>query len=980
MNLFRHHLRTIALLPIYIMLICFVQNTIGKDQKADPIVNQNNKRNTSFEIYTSTEKAAIVYNKEGSSLDSISAYLLAEDIYRATGCKLKVSKGIQNKKQNLIVIGELGSDFISGFLKSTAVNQQFKNQKESYLHKVIKDPNTSKKVFVIAGTDPRGTAYGVFEISKKIGVSPWYWWADAPVKKKEELILDINNFHSKAPSVEFRGIFLNDEDWGLQPWAAKTFEPEVGDIGPKTYAKIFELLLRLKANTIWPAMHPSTKAFFHYPGNPKMARLYHIVVGSSHAEPMLRNNVDEWDKKSMGSFNYLTNKQNVVNYWEERVKEARKLDAVYTLGMRGIHDSGMEGVDGIEEATANLQNVINDQRDMLTKYNHKALEEIPQVFTVYKEVLNLYDYGLDLPEDITIMWTDDNYGYIRRLSNKEERKRKGGSGVYYHTSYWGRPHDYQWLNSTPPTVIWSEMKKAYATGSKKIWVLNVGDLKPSEYNIDLFMNMAYNMEAFQTSETVNSHMTSFYSSIFGETGADIAQLKSQYYNLAFERKPEFMGWSQTEPTTPIDTTAYTPFAWGDEINSRINSYQKLENKVKLLQSQINSEAKDAFFQLVYYPVKGASYMNKKFLYRDLAIKYASQGRLAADQFKELSSSYYDSIMNITAQYNNDISNRKWKHIMSMAPRDLPVFHKPEIILPESSHDEIIAGISVEQASNKELYELPVFYKQLPRTHFIDLFLKKPQETNWKISSSPDFLNVNTTKGTLTRSKSMQRIHVSIDWKKWQDNKTPKEASFTVQIGKESYPINLHIKSLILPNTDDNIFIPDNEIVVIYAENYSHKTNKGELAWEKISGLGHSGNVMLASPVTEMPIDTLQLDENAPVLTYDIFIDEIPKKRASLILNALPTHPITNKHSVRLGVQWNNGPIKIVDFRTYGRSDQWKQNVLKNTATEEIPISIKNKGKNSLKLYMIDQGVAVDYMYLNLDEQKIPYSLLPETKL
>src|SRR5690606_26875507 len=327
---------------------------------------------------------------------------------------------------------------------------------------------------------------------------------------------------------------------------------------------------------------------------------------------------------------------------------------------------------------ANLQNVINDQRELLITYNHKAIQEIPQVFTVYKEVLDLYDHGLDLPEDITIMWTDDNYGYIRRLSNTKERKRIGGSGVYYHTSYWGRPHDYQWINSTPPMLLWSEMKKAYDTGSKKIWILNVGDLKPAEYNIDLFLSMAYDMKAFQSPKAIKNHMTSFYGFIFGEVGQRIAKLKAQYYNLAFERKPEFMGWSQTEPTTKIDTTAYTPFAWGDEINRRINRYQELETKAELLQSQVDSKAKDAFFQLVYYPVKGTSFMNKKFLYRDLALKYATQGRLGAAHFKKLSGSCYDSIREITTHYNTAISNGKWNHFMSMAPRDLPVFHKPEI--------------------------------------------------------------------------------------------------------------------------------------------------------------------------------------------------------------------------------------------------------------------------------------------------------------
>ena len=289
-------------------------------------------------------------------------------------------------------------------------------------------------------------------------------------------------------------------------------------------------------------MHPSTKAFFHYPGNTEMASKYHIVVGSSHAEPMLRNNVDEWDKDSMGDFSYVTNEENVHQYWEERMKEATGQDAIYTLGMRGVHDSGMEGVGSTEEATEVLSKIIQDQRNLLQKYNEQDLAEIPQAFTVYKEVLDLYDHGLNVPEDVTIMWTDDNYGYIRRLSNEQERAREGGGGVYYHVPYWGRPHDYQWLSTTHPGLMREEMVKAYETDSKKMWILNVGDLKPAEYNMQMFLDMAYDIEKFKEPEHIEDQMVSFYSNNFGEqVGRDISKIRSDYYKLAFERKPEFMG-------------------------------------------------------------------------------------------------------------------------------------------------------------------------------------------------------------------------------------------------------------------------------------------------------------------------------------------------------------------------------------------------------------------------------------------------------
>jgi hypothetical protein len=957
----------------YLLMLFFIQQASGQ------ILDSQMKR---FELFSKNKEAVILYDKNGSSLDSITAYLLSEDILKVTGEKPKVTTDKNEVEGNVIIIGALESDFISSFVKAVDVPNDFRNRKESYLYKILTSPfSASNKALIIAGTDARGTAFGVFDLSAKIGVSPWYFWADVPVQKKEEIIIEQEDFFSKEPSVEFRGIFLNDEDWGLQPWAAKTFEPETGDIGPKTYSKIFELLLRLKANAIWPAMHPSTKAFFYYPGNPEMAEKYHIVVGSSHAEPMLRNNVDEWEKDSMGDFNYLSNEDNVYQYWEERVKQSKDQDAIYTLGIRGIHDSGMEGVKNMEEATQVLSKVLKDQRKLLENNIDKPITEVPQAFTVYKEVLGLYDHGLDLPEDITIMWTDDNYGYTRRLSNEEERARAGGGGVYYHASYWGRPHDYQWLSTTHPGLIREEMVKAYKTNSKKMWILNVGDLKPAEYNMQLFMDMAYNIEKFNDPEYLHEHMTSFYNSIFGkEIGANISDLKSEYYKLAFERKPEFMGWSQTEPTTGIKTTAYDPFSWGDEINTRISKYNKLEKQAEQIKKQIGETSQDAFFQLVYYPIKGASFMNKKFLYRDLSIKYSKQNRLIAKEYRDLSNVYYDSIAFLTHQYNTEIAGGKWKGIMDMAPRKLPVFEKPKIPVHLNENSLEVAGISIENTSEKENLVLPTFYENSVQTHFFDLYLKTPVGVSWSLNKIPAWLTLNKTKGNLSDGMgAQQRILVGIDWDKWRKGKKLKQSDLEVKIGKQKYQLQLKVNTYDLPETNKNIFIEQNGVVAIYAENYSDKADLGELKWQRISGLGYSDNLIQTVPVTEKPLDTLHLQNKSPYLEYSIYTESITNS-GELILTALPTHPLTNDHSVRIGVQWNDEPIKIVDFRTYGRSEEWKQNVLRNLARKSVPVKVSRAGEQILKIYMIDEGVALDFIYLKLKDIQLPYSLLPETRI
>ncbi len=935
-----------------------------------------------FEIYSKKHQAVILYDKDGSPLDSITAHLLAEDIYKVTHYKPKVITNSKDAEGNVIVIGSITSKLMNPFIDKKLIKGNFSNQWESYLYKTILNPNKKiNKAFVIAGTNPRGTAYGVFELSKKIGVSPWYWWADVPVKEQNELVLKQNDFQSKEPSVKYRGIFLNDEDWGLQPWAAKTFEPETKDIGPKTYAKIFELLLRLKANTIWPAMHESTKAFFHYPGNAKMATLYNIVLGTSHAEPMLRNNVDEWKEKELGRFNYVSNRESVHKYWEDRVKESKNVDAIYTMGMRGVHDSKMEGVKNSREGAELLTRILEDQRKLLEKYINPDATKVPQAFTVYKEVLDLYDEGLKVPEDITLVWTDDNYGYIRRLSNAEEKKRSGGAGIYYHASYWGRPHDYLWVDSVHPALLREEMMKGYQANCKEIWILNVGDLKVIEYSTQLFLDMAYDTSFFEDASNVKKHMMYFYSSIFGEDyGKSISDSKWNYFDLAFERKPEFMGWSQTEPTTKTKPTAYNPFFFGDENQTRINNYQNLENQVTALKEKLPENLQDAYFQLVYYPAKGASLMNKKFLYADKANTYGKQGRLNAKEFADKSEEAFNEIKTITQEYNQ-IANGKWNYMMDMSPRKLPVFDRATIEIPAVQTETEVVGILAENSTKTDVSELllPAYSPNVSQSYFIDIFLKKEAVIKWELQQIPDWVIVNKKKGILNAKEiNNERIQISIDWNKWKKNPVEK-AQFTINYGCNTKEVNLSV-DLNSIAVAEKTFIAMEERVVIYAQNFTSIKNQEPYQWKKIDGLGYSKAAMQAYPLTTAPLPTSNLDKESPYLEYQIHLGNSDVfVTPELILYALPTLPITNKHDVRVGVKWNDEPIQIIDFRTYDRSEEWKQNVLSNRATKKVTIKSTIKGKNTLKIYMIDEGVALDYFYINLNKNNpVPYSLLPET--
>lgn len=942
--------------------------------------------------FTDKEKGLqIVYSREGPKLDSIAAHLLANDIRSVTGDRPAVITDVAKAKGNVIVIGNISAPLIQQLAgKQAELKNVLQGKWECFALKVIDKPtNNIAKAFVIAGSDPRGTAFGVFTLSQKLGVSPWYWWADVSVKQQKTLTIQQPEFISKPPAVKFRGIFINDEDWGLQPWAAKTFEPETKDIGPKTYAKVFELLLRLKANLIWPAMHPSTKAFFHYPQNKQVAEDYAIVIGTSHAEPMLRNNVDEWDEKTMGHFNYITNKEKVYNYWESRVKESTAIDALYTMGMRGVHDSGMEGIKSNKEAVPLLEQIIKDQRGLLQKYRGKDAAAIPQVFTAYKEVLDIYDNGLKIPDDITLVWPDDNYGYIHRLNNEKEKARTGGSGVYYHASYWGRPHDYLWLGTTHPALMVEEMMKAWQTGANRLWVINVGDIKPLEYNMELFLDMAYEAGKFKDSHQVRAHLTQWASSIFGKDKArSIEKILWQYYQLAFERRPEFMGWSRTEPTTQTTTTEYNHFYFGDEAQRRIDKYEALEKAVRALRVKMTAANAAAFYQLVYYPVMGASWMNKKFLYRDKAIYYAKQHRLSAKDYAARSKAAYDSIIKETDHYNNLLAGGKWKNMMSMKPRNLPVYQEP--VLPEITIDGT-GGWSVapEGSVTKDSslvnagdgITLPAFDDINQQQYFIDVFLQDQKNISFSAAVSHPWIRLSKSSGTLTpaRGKNQVRIWVSIDWKKAVSTKQL-AGVITFTGGNKKLKVKVQGRTLgSLPG--NTAFVENNGYLTMYAAHYSRETARSSYQWKRVTDLGYAGKVLEAVPVTAegttVSTDTALVRKNSSFVEYDFYTFTTAAPKVTVF--TLPTHPLNNKFSMRYAVSVDDGPITIVDFKTVGRSEEWKRNVLSNRASRELPFALLEKGRHTLRLYAVDPGVIVDEIRLDLGGLQKAYSILPETK-
>jgi hypothetical protein len=619
----------------------------------------------------SLTNCSILYDEADFTVVKKTAELLAKDIEMVTGKSPEVNT--QKPGKNVILLGTIGKcKYIEQLLSSRKLDVSgIKDGWEQFSISRLQKPLPGvDQMLVISGSDRRGTAYGAFTLSGAMGVSAWEWWADVPVKKQSHLYVVADHI-SISPSVKYRGIFINDEDWGLKPWASQNYEKELGDIGPKTYARVCELLLRLKGNMIAPAMHSCTGAFYSHPENKKVADEYGIMISTSHCEPLLFNNAakSEWNSQCDGEWNYSINKEKILKKLDDRVNEASPYENIYTVGMRGLHDEGLRGNISKKDKVDVLNQVIQDQREILKKYLKKPIAEIPQIFVPYKETLELYNLGLKVPDDVILVWTDDNYGYIKRLSNPEEQKRSGGSGVYYHSSYLGAPHDYLWLCTTPPVLMYEELMKAYNTGAQQYWLLNVGDIKPAELDIQTFFDLGWNVGAFDI-ESINLFQSQFIANIFGTKYRNaFKEILDNYYRLAWIRKPEFMGWEREWDLPQYSELGNSEFSFlnYNDAQQRLADYQKISDLVYKISNELHDSYRPAFFELLAYPVLSSYQMNRKFLLAQLNHELAVQNNFtSANWAAEQAKLAFDSINSLNDAYNS-LLNGKWRGIMALAP-------------------------------------------------------------------------------------------------------------------------------------------------------------------------------------------------------------------------------------------------------------------------------------------------------------------------
>ena len=631
-------------------------------QTADELVWYDGENAVAYSVQTDVDPVV-----------KVALEMFSEDMSAVTGRKAIAAK---KGKLRIVELDKASKKIIKELSRKNVPLEEIMSSCDGF-HISVDDGNV-----LIVGKNGRGTAYGILEMSRIAGVSPWIWWGDLVPERKSRLSINRNTSVTQGASVEYRGIFINDEDWSIRRWSEKG---QKGLIGRDIYKKVFQLLMRLRANAIWPAMHEGTVSFFNTPGAKEVADSCGIAVGSSHCEPLLRSNTGEWDVKERGAFNYFTNRDNVQRYWTERLDEGKKSAGgkLFTIGMRGIHDGSMEGAKTMEQKFDGLQRVINDQQELIANHIGEPASQT-QIFIPYKEVLQIYEKGLKVPEYVTLMWCDDNYGYLTRLSDDEEQKRIGGAGIYYHLSYWGRPHDYLWLTTTQPGLIYNEMRTAYDHNARKLWIVNVHDPKVAGYGLELFLDMAWNINCVSES-SIEEHYGRWLCRQFGEeAGKLLFPAMKEFYKLCGQRRPEFMGWTQVEldkkkynrGLSPIRDTEFSLA----ELDAYLQRYAATAAEVKRLEGIIPARLKDAYFAAIEYPVLAANAHARKLL-------LAQKARQTQDaDAARLSAEAYEEIKTLTERYNNELAGGKWKNLMSMNPRNLPVFGMPDTAYMNDTSD------------------------------------------------------------------------------------------------------------------------------------------------------------------------------------------------------------------------------------------------------------------------------------------------------
>jgi hypothetical protein len=902
-----------------------------------------------------------VSSKDHAAVTRIAQHLQG-DIGSVTGSQPDLLIDEIPATSEIVLVGTLG--------KSPLIDQLVKNGQldvadiagkwEASLLQVVDKPLANvERALVITGSDKRGTLYGMFDLSARIGVSPWYWWADVPVQQHRELFVLPGHHTWGEPAVKYRGIFINDEAPALAGWAQEKF----GGFKHQFYEKVFELILRLKGNYLWPAMWG--RAFYDDdPENPQSADGYGIVIGTSHHEPMMRAHV-EWSRYGTGAWNYETNEQTLQTFWRQGIERMDAHESTITLGMRGDGDEPMMQSANI----ALLERIIEDQRQIIAEVTQKDPATLAQMWALYKEVQEYYDLGMRVPDDVTLLLCDDNWGNVRKLPSPDDTPRPGGYGIYYHFDYVGGPRNYKWLNTSPISRTWEQMHLAYQHGVDRIWIVNVGDIKPMEFPAQFFLDYAWAPEQWPA-ERLPEYTHRWAEQQFGaEYAAEIADILSQYTRYNSRRKPELLA-----PTT-YSLVNYR------EADTIVADYNALAARAEHIYNVIASEYRDAYYQLVLHPVKACANLNEMYVTAGKNHLYASQGRAVTNELAAKVADLFQKDAEYSRYYNEVVAGGKWSHMMDQTHIGYTYWQQPdensmpavdEIYIPVEAE----MGVAIEGSEDwwpmvKGALVLPTLDVYQRQTYMIEIFNRGQTPFEYRAKAGADWLLITPAEGIV---ENECRLLVSVDWERVPSGTQhipitiagPDDSHAVVQavVNNPSSPKRNEVQG----------FIEGNGYISIEAEHYSRAVETGSVRWQIIPDFGRTLSGLMPVPVTaqsQMPIP----DRDGPRLEYRVYLFSSGPVRVYAYLS-----PTLNYHGqgLRYALSFDDEPPQIVDIHADRSNRAWEQSVSDNIRVAVSEHMVDCPGEHILKFWMVDAGIVLQKLVIDTGNARPSYLGPPES--
>jgi hypothetical protein len=930
------------------------------DKGGSYVVSTNAKGN--FRLSAAGKSAPIYMNDTDYPGVIRAAKDLQKDITAVTKAQPVFSTGKVNSAGEVVLIGTIGkSKLIDDLIKNKKLNVNgIAGKWETYLLQTVDNPLPGiKKALIIAGSDKRGTIFGIYDLSAKIGVSPWYWWADVPVKEQKNLYVLPGRHTDGEPAVKYRGIFINDEAPAFSGWTKEKF----GGVNHNAYEKVFELILRLKGNYLWPAMW--SNAFNDDDKtDPALADEYGIVMGTSHHEPMDRAQ-QEWKRYGKGAWNYDTNGEVLRDFWKKGIENMGTKETIVTVGMRGDGDKPM--TDGSNISL--LEKIVSDQRKIIADVTGKDASQTPQMWALYKEVQEYYDKGMRVPDDVTLLLCDDNWGNIRKLPKLTEAKRKGGYGIYYHFDYVGDPRNYKWLNTNPISKTREQMQLAYKYGTNQVWIVNVGDLKPMEFPISFFLDYAWSPDKYPAS-SMDKYTRSWAQQQFGpQYATEIASILTNYTKYNGRCKPELLNQN---------TYSLTNYR---EFETVVADYDNLRNKAQQVYKKMPAAYKDAYYELVLHPVEACSNLNDLYYAAAKNRMYAAEGNAAANDMAAKVKEFYAKDAEISDYYNKILANGKWDHMMDQThigytywqePRENKMPDVKQIDLPVNAD----MGVAIEGSDlwwPKETSQpvLPVFNGYEKNNSFIDIFNRGQTAFNYTVKTDKPWLKFSTPSGTVT---TQQRIWITVDWK-------------TAPAGISKIPVTISgtngsvVVLAVINNTPAagkkraDGFVENNGYVAMEAGHYTRKVNGNGVIWDVLPDYGRTFDGMAVSPVTaqsQVP------GGNSPHLEYKFKLSDTGEIKAEAYLS--PSLDFTNSKGLRYAVSIDEEQPQIVNINADESENTWRKDVSRNIKLLVTSHHISKPGVHTLKYWMVDPGVVLQKIVINAGGEQPSYLGPPESYL